>query len=142
MRKLRELLGPGADLRGARAVAQEYFEAYQRGVYSWEDQRRGRWTAVGVPEDCAHLVDDDYRGHYESIRIRPGARALLTALRRRGLRLALISNSLPAYVEGRLRQLKLDSAFDHIFEMRPPRRKPDPEVFREAVEPLKVRAAG
>lgn len=141
MRKLRELLGPGADLRRARAVAEECFESYQRGEVSWEEQRRRRWTAIGVRDDRAQLVDDDYRRHYESIRIRPGARALLTALRRGGSRLALISNSRPDYVEDRLRQLKLDSAFDHVFEMRPPQRKPDPEIFRAAVENLRVRAA-
>ena len=47
MRKLRDLLGPGADLRRARAIAQECWDAYQRGESSWDEQRRRRWTAIG-----------------------------------------------------------------------------------------------
>lgn len=137
-RKLRELLGPGADLRRVRAVAQECWEAYQRGECSWEQQRRRRWTAIGVPDDRALEVDDEYRAHYETIRIRPGARALVTGLKARAVRLALVSNSQPSYVESRLREHRLGGVFDFVFHMIPPRRKPQPEVFQEAVERLGV----
>src|SRR5215470_6465830 len=81
IRKLRELLGRGADLRQAMAVAMEWWNAYQRGECSWDEQRRQRWIAIGIPEDKAIAIDDDYRSHYDTIRIRPGARGLLTSLK-------------------------------------------------------------
>lgn len=107
IRKLRELLGPGVKMRDVRAIAQECWEAYQRGECSWDEQRRRRWTGVGVPEERALQVDDDYRRHYETICIRPGARALLRDLKAAGARLALVSNSLPSYVEARLGEHRL-----------------------------------
>src|SRR6266481_4089939 len=122
-RALRQMLGPNADLHWARAVAQECWDAYQRGDCSWDEQRRRRWIAVGVPEERAIEIDDQYRAHYEAIRIRPGAKALLTGLKARGARLALLSNSRPSYVEARLREHRLSGLFDLVFQMVPPRRK-------------------
>jgi HAD superfamily hydrolase (TIGR01509 family) len=139
MRKLGALLGPGADLRRVRAIAEECWAAYQRGDCSWAEQRRRRWTAIGVLESRAVELDDEYRSHYRTIRIRPGARALLTGLKQRGIRLALVSNALPSYVEARLHEHRLEGYFDHVFQMVPPRRKPQTEVFEEAAERLRVR---
>jgi HAD superfamily hydrolase (TIGR01509 family) len=140
VRKLRSLLGPGVDLRRVRAVAQECWESYQRGECSWDEQRRRRWTGIGVAHERAIEIDDEYRAHYETIRIRPGARSLLAGLKQRGVRLALVSNSQPGYVEPRLREHRLDGIFDFVFQMIPPRRKPQPEVFLEAVDRLGIPA--
>ena len=130
MRKLRALLGPDADLRRVRAVAQECWDSHQRGECSWDEQRCRRWTAIGVPEERAIAVDDEYRAHYETIRIRPGARDLLARLKRRAVRLGLISNSQPGYVDSRLREHRLGCIVDLVFQMIPPRRKPQPEATR------------
>jgi len=138
MRKLGALLGPGADLRRARAIADECWAAYQRGDCSWDEQRRRRWTALGVLESRADELDDEYRSYHRTIRIRPGARALLTGLKRRGARLALVSNAHPSYVEARLQEHRLEGFFDHVFEMVPPRRKPQTGIFEEAAERLRV----
>ncbi|MBO0702982.1 MAG: HAD family hydrolase [Candidatus Dormibacteraeota bacterium] len=140
LRKLRQLLGPGVDLHRVQEVARECWEAYQRGDCTWDEQRRRRWTAIGIPEERALEVDDAYRAHYETIRIRPGARALLTGLKDRDVRLALMSNSQPSYVESRLREHRLGGVFEFVFQMIPPRRKPQPEVFLETVEQLGVPA--
>jgi HAD superfamily hydrolase (TIGR01509 family) len=138
IRTLRQLLGPDADLRRAMAVSKECWDSYQRGDCSWDEQRRRRWTAIGIPEERADEIDHEFRAHYDTIRIRPGARALLLGLKHRGVRLAIVSNSQPSYVEARLRQHRLAGIFNHVCQMVPPRRKPQPEVFHEAVERLGV----
>jgi len=103
-----------------------------------DEQRRRRWTALGVLESRADELDDEYRSYHRTIRIRPGARALLTGLKRRGARLALVSNAHPSYVEARLQEHRLEGFFDHVFEMVPPRRKPQTGIFEEAAERLRV----
>jgi len=52
-RTLRQLLGPNADFGRTKTVAQECWESYQRGECTWDEQRRRRWTAMGIAEDLA-----------------------------------------------------------------------------------------
>ena len=116
IRRLRAVTsGTGVGVREALAIGEACFRAYQRGDLTWEEQRVRRWTLIGVPEDQAAGVDEDYRNYYASIRMRRGARSLIKRLRDHGVRLALVSNSEPEYVYARLHQLDLAHAFDYVF---------------------------
>lgn len=82
IRELRRLVGPGVDLRQVRQKAQEWYDRYRRGECTWEEQRRARWIAIGVAAEDAAAVDDDYRRHYDSIRLRVGVREMLNGFAR------------------------------------------------------------
>lgn len=122
-------------------VNTESWRRYMAGEQTLEQHHLGRWASVGIPEARARLVDVEYRAHYDKIRVRVGARAMLSGLRSRGLRIGLLSNSTQEYVGERLRQIRLEGFFDHVAEFQPGRHKPMRGVFEASADALGARPA-
>ena len=141
LRTLRRLLGSPALVRRLARVNTESWRRYMAGEQTLEQHRIGRWAAVGIPEDEAAAVDVQYRAHYETIRIRLGARAMLAGLRSRGLRIGLLSNSTRDYVGARLAQVGLAACFDHVAEIQPGWHKPLGPIFDASAKALGTRPA-
>lgn len=78
----------------------------------------------------------------EYIRLYPGVREALAALRQRGCRLWLLSNAQRAFTAYELRLLGLEEAFDGVFLSSDHRcRKPDTRFFRALLEEHGLEAA-
>ncbi len=84
---------------------------------------------MGVADETALAVDDEYRAYYDRIRKRRGATALLAGLKQRGVRVGLLSNNEPLYVSERLRQDGIATVFDVVFEAAPQMMKPNGAAF-------------
>lgn len=74
-------------------------------------------------------MDEEYRAYHERIQKRQGAVALLMGLKQRGVLIGLLSNSELHYVNDRLRQHGIASAFDVVFDAAPPMMKPNGAAF-------------
>ena len=96
--------------------------------------------ALGLPESRLEAVAADIRERHERSRLWvrpvPGTREMLEGLRRRGLRLAVISNAdgrVATYLDhaglADLFELIVDSGLEGV-------EKPDPEIFRTALDRL------
>ncbi|WP_437955186.1 HAD family hydrolase [Sorangium sp. So ce119] len=98
---------------------------------------------LGLPEPLAARLHAHFWDAYaRTAHALPGARATLAALRARGLRLGVVTNGRVRVQEGKLRALDLLGALDAVLiSEREQLRKPDPAIFRRAVERLGVRAA-
>lgn len=91
------------------------------------------------PEDLAREYAEGFARHIDRVRPVPGAPKVVAALRERGLRLALVTNSPRAMAERVLGTLELAPAFDAIAAGdEVPRGKPDPAIVRLALERLGV----
>jgi len=94
------------------------------------------------PQDLAREYEEGFARHVARIRPVPGAPEVVGALRDRGFRLALVTNSPRAMTRRVLEALALDSAFERIAAGdEVPRGKPDPALVRLALERLRVRPA-
>jgi 2-haloacid dehalogenase len=73
------------------------------------------------------------------IKAYPEARAALLAIRRRGLRLAFLTNMTVAMVEAAVRNAKLEGVFERILSTdRVQAYKPDPRAYQMAVDAFGV----
>ena len=130
--------------RRADAVVEDILGSDDPGT----DQTRIRtWFATillsaGLPEDRLGAVARDIRERHEQaalwVRPVPGTRPMLQSLRAAGLRLAVISNADGRVADYLVRagladlfEFILDSAIEGV-------EKPDPEIFRRALDRLEV----
>ncbi|WP_437730863.1 HAD family hydrolase [Sorangium sp. So ce1335] len=97
---------------------------------------------LGLPEPLAARLHAHFWDAYAQVApAMPGARATLAALRARGRRLGVVTNGRVRVQEGKLRALDLLGALDVVLiSEREQLRKPDPAIFRRALERLGVRA--
>lgn len=100
---------------------------------------------LGRPVDSKELLAENERRRVERLQraeVQPGVERLLDEAQRRGLKTALVSSSSRCWVEGHLTRLGLLSRFDAVIcggEGHPS--KPDPALYRAALETLGIRAA-
>ena len=102
--------------------------------------------ARGILPDTEKIVRE-YRAA-QQIRLRdfsqllkPGAKELLQTLRSRGCRLALCSNSTASRIAAVFRDTGLGDFFDIVIQGdQVRRRKPDPEIYRLAIQELSISA--
>ena len=125
--------------RWARQVERAADEAELNGLSpSWED-RVARWSRrIGVPLDPAAMADRFVESvPLEQVRAAPGALAVLDRLRRRGVRLAMVSNAShepPRAVHNLLRAHGIEERFDAVvLSSEVGRAKPRREPFRRAL---------
>lgn len=107
----------------------------------WEE-RVDRWSRrIGVPLDASRLAEEFVaRVPLNRVRVAPGAEKTLDRLRRRGFRLAIVSNVThepPQAIRGILTAHKLDRRFDTVvLSTDVGRAKPRREPFRRALTEL------
>lgn len=108
-----------------------WWHRFEAGEISIEEMRTRRWTELGVPAELAAEVDLAYRGLATAANLRRGVRRLLVELRRRGLKIVVLTNG-PAPAErpelaGMLRLI--DAGLRAVS----PRQKPHPDAFAQAL---------
>ncbi len=108
--------------------------------------REQMWSAAlrteGIDDDAlaARCASDYNRYRRDFLELWPGALALLTGLRERGCKLAMITNGFAETHREKIAILQLEDAFDEIFIAdEVGMLKPDPRLFRLAAERLGVR---
>ncbi|MBD5654423.1 MAG: HAD family hydrolase [Candidatus Eremiobacteraeota bacterium] len=129
----------GAD-RFWKTLSEETLREPLAGLRSrlWNEAMR----AVGIDDwSRAERCGVEYNmARKESLEIWPGALELLASLRRRGLKLALITNGIAETHREKIALLQLEDAFDEFFIADEVGLiKPDPRVFRLAAQRLGVR---
>ncbi len=143
----------GIDVEAARLLAVEgaakrHYEAIVAGGAPHETGWRVYLTTLlceaGVPRDAAASLVDPLRAAHDELnlwrRVPPELPAALDDARALGLRVAIVSNS-----EGRLPELFAHVGLGDAFELvvdsaHEGVRKPDPEIFRRALERMRVAA--
>ncbi|XXX73410.1 HAD family hydrolase [Sorangium sp. So ce134] len=97
---------------------------------------------LGLPEPLAAALTAHFWDAYARVApALPGVHATLAALRGRGHRLGIVTNGRVSVQEGKLRALGVLHAVDAVLiSEREQLRKPDPAIFRRAVERLGLRA--
>jgi HAD superfamily hydrolase (TIGR01549 family) len=137
-----------AALRRAEAVAKRRYEASMRQGVShaagWDVLMQAIFEAAGVPAEaasqaCAAAAREHARFNLWR-RVPEGLSERLARARRAGVRLGVVSNS-----EGKLNELFARVGIDQHFELVVDSalegvRKPDPEIFRRALERMQVAA--
>ena len=104
---------------------------------------RGALASLGVADDARA---DALAGAFSELRERavapfPGALEALATLRARGVRLALVTNGAARSQRGKLERFGLEDRFDSIhIEEEVGAGKPDPRIFRAALEAQKTNA--
>lgn len=104
---------------------------------------RSSYRALGVPEDLWDATSDRWAEEMRRMRPRamPWARGALRRLRRRGIRLGLVTASTRAVVEPNLERLNLVGVFDTAWYADDVRHgKPHPEGLLRALDALSVPA--
>lgn len=94
-----------------------------------------------TPDELARLYEEEFALHLDRVRPIPGAPELLDALRKAGVRRAVVTNSPVALAHGILRSARLADAIEHVVggdEV--PAGKPDPAMLRRALAHLGVPA--
>jgi len=134
MREVLEPLEQGLDSFGEEEV--DYMEYYE-----------AAWRRAGLQvsrETLWRILDLEQRCWDRSVRLAPDALETLAALRGRGLRLGIASNSPfpPAMLHRQLRANGIEGAVDvAVFSSEIGRRKPAPELYRAALSRLGVAAS-
>jgi putative hydrolase of the HAD superfamily len=136
----------GRAVSGAEPVAKRHYEAaMKRGVSheeGWHVHTQAIFEAAGLPPEAARGATLAARIEHDRFnlwrRVPEGLPEALEAARQAGLRCGIVSNS-----EGQLMQLleRLDLArlFEHVLDSGVEGvRKPDPEIFRRALERFDV----
>ena len=97
---------------------------------------------VDAPLDYGLLVEAYMEPFLNYLRPRPGVREALSLIRRAGLKMGIVSNSLSgAYSRRLLRRYGLEGFFDcMVFSNEVGYVKPHPEIFRRALAKLNVGA--
>jgi putative hydrolase of the HAD superfamily len=144
-------LDPGLSLPDLQAAVSSGLEAY----YAWRAQKGVELPAEGVwpgyifanhdlpAERLAAAADDIalfYETHYYVRSLRPEAPAVLEALRKRALRLAIVSNTLSRQlVPRKLAEYGIAAYFDPVVTSAALGwRKPNPRIFEEATRLMRV----
>ena len=101
----------------------------------------GTLARFELPAELAETLLRDYRAGFPSAcSLFPDAAQTLTSLRAAGLRLGLITNGSVRMQDRKLKCLALESAFDSVLISDAEGvSKPDPEIFRRALERLDTR---
>jgi HAD superfamily hydrolase (TIGR01662 family) len=122
-----------------------YEKRHQKGREApWAPHLRRLRLGTGVRSSDLTLLGVWFRPYADSVRPLPGARRALEQLRRRGLRLALVSNvPLPGRLYREiLQRFRMAAAFDSIqFSYDTGSRKPSPAMLRAALADLGVAPA-
>jgi putative hydrolase of the HAD superfamily len=127
------------------AVDRMIEESYAAGRLEELDQAvllRESFASIGfdLPDDVLeHVVTLDHSAYSNSITVEGPTLATLEALKVSGYRMGLVSNVtlLPSLMREDLRKLGLDAYLDaSVFSSEVGVRKPDPRIFREALERL------
>ena len=151
LEEARRWLGPGAP--DAEALMREVLEPLEADLETiGEDEvdylafydRAWRRAGLEVPAETLYRILDLEQGCWDrAVRLAPGARETLEALRGRGLRLAVASNA-PFPPEMMRRQVRLTGIAERVdavvFSSEVGRRKPAPELYQSALERLCVPA--
>jgi putative hydrolase of the HAD superfamily len=103
----------------------------------------GTVAQFGLPSDLAKSLRDDFKTGFASACVLfPDALPTLAALRAAGFKLGLITNGSVRMQSSKLRCLALPARFDTVLISDAEGvSKPDPEIFRRALERLGVEAA-
>ena len=116
-------------------------------IAHWQNERRApgeaAWSADGPEVAALHAAKTGiYTGLVDrgEIPLRAGVQALLTEARAQGLRLAIATTTSPPNIEALMRR-NLGADWRSTFEVvedgeSAPRRKPDPQVYQQALERL------
>ena len=121
----------------------EVTDADQRAVmgHSIEDTwayLRSKFAIEGPLDDLVRAYDEELIRRLAQLHeTLPGVREIVSALRERGVPIALASSSLPAWIEALLGGLGLDDAFDALVSATMvPHPKPAPDIYVEAARRL------
>jgi putative hydrolase of the HAD superfamily len=133
--------------RVAGGVDSQVTESYQQRRMEELDQATLFTEALGaigfdLPKDVIdHIVALDHLAYSNSITVEPDVLDTLDRLRAAGMRMGLVSNLtlLPHLVREDLDRMELGSRLDAtVFSSEVGVRKPDPRIFREALDRLKA----
>lgn len=149
-RKAPELAEHHARLeRRLAAVNHEYWSDAERAFWGRQDLHQARRIVAraalgpeGLSDELCQLIADDMTDEKEA-HVRPfdGALDVLYQLRERGQRMGLLTNGCSVFQRRKLRRYELEPLFELILiEGELGYGKPDPRVFRAALQHFGVRA--
>jgi HAD superfamily hydrolase (TIGR01662 family) len=127
---------------GIERVIEESYAARRLEELDQSALLRESFAAIGfdLPDDVlAHVVALDHSAYSNSITAEPATMATLTALKDAGYRMGLVSNVtlLPALMREDLTRLGFDAFLEAtVFSSEVGVRKPDPRIFRAALDRL------
>ena len=107
-------------------------------------QLLGEFDIAVTDDELERFLDAEHTAWAPARKLAVTSHALLEALRGRGLRLGLVSNAFdpPALLHRDLAELGIAERLDvALFSSEVGRRKPDPEIFRRALDALAVDAS-
>jgi putative hydrolase of the HAD superfamily len=91
-RALATTAAAGVDKRAFRRASRRWAALYRQGTCTLDEGRIGRWLDCGLDRSAAEQAQRAFFKENAAVRLRPGARTLLSVLRRRGLRIGLLTN--------------------------------------------------
>lgn len=104
----------GVDTKRMREAEARLWRAFADGKVSYQELRRERWEACGIPWSRAQQMDVEFLRLSNGVYCRPGARGVLHELRQQGLKLAVLTNANSTTQRGKLERCRLNEYMDAV----------------------------